>query len=493
MRSVFSGAALFGAARMAAAAAIAAFGLGAARPAGADTPLSAHDALARELLAALIEIDTTQDAGSTTQAAEMLAKRLRDAGFPAGDVQVLEEVPRKGNLIARLRGKDPKRKPLLLLAHLDVVAADPADWSVPPFTFLERDGHFWGRGTTDDKDECAIHVANLIRLRRENFVPERDIVVALTADEEGGPNNGVAWLLAKHRPLVDAALALNEGGGGALLQGRRLSNQVQASEKIYQDFSLEVTDPGGHSSMPGAQNAIYRLSDALLRVRNHVFPVRLNEVTRRFFARSADQQPPELAQAMRGLLRNPPDAAAVERLSAIPNYNARLRTTCTATRVDAGHAKNALPQRARANVNCRILPDESIDQIEAALRGAIADEQVTLQRVADAHSVASPPSPLTPGVLAAIEKTTEELWPDVPVIPTMSTGATDGLFLRKAGIPVYGVSGVFGDIEDVRAHGRDERVLVSAFFEGREFLYRLTKRLGQASDAELGIGRARRK
>jgi acetylornithine deacetylase/succinyl-diaminopimelate desuccinylase-like protein len=390
--------------------------------------------------------------------------------------------------VARLRGRDRTRKPLLLLAHLDVVAADPADWSVEPFHFLEKDGYFWGRGSTDDKDECAIHVTNLIRMKREGFVPERDIVVALTAAEEAGPHNGVAFLLEKHRALIDGALALNEGGGGSLQKGSRIANNVQASEKIYQSFELEVTDPGGHSSMPRDENAIYRLSEALLRVSRLEFPVNLNPVTRSFFERTARTQTPELAVAMRGILQPTPDPASLARLRAIPSYNARLRTTCVATELVAGHAENALPQRALATVNCRILPDESADGVESALRKQIADDKVVLRRLKDSHSIASPPSPLTPGVLGAIERTSQELWPGVPVIPTMSTGATDSLFLRNAGIPAYGVSGVFGDIDDVRAHGRDERLLASAFYEGLEFLYRLTKRLGAASDAELGGG-----
>jgi acetylornithine deacetylase/succinyl-diaminopimelate desuccinylase-like protein len=453
------------------------------RAAGVGEELTSHQSLARDLLRELIEIDTTHSTGDTTRAAKMLAGRLRAAGFAEEDALVLEEVPGKGNLVARLRGSKPELGPILLLAHLDVVEADPADWSVEPFRFLERDGYYWGRGTTDDKDECAIQVANLIRWKQQGFVPERDIVVALTADEEGGDHNGVVWLLAEHRDRIDAAFALNEGGGGAIRDGRRVRNSVQASEKIYQTFELEVTDPGGHSSLPRAENAIYRLARALLAVEAHSFPVRLNEVTRIFFERSAALQPPELAAAMRGVLSDPPDPDAVAVLSSMPVYNSRLRTTCVATQVEAGHAENALPQRAGATVNCRILPDGSRDVLETQLRAIIADPKVTLRRLRDAHSIPSPPSPLTPEVLGAIERTTDELWPGVPVIPTMSTGATDGLFLRNAGIPVYGVSGIFGDIDDIRAHGRDERILIRSFFEGQEFLYRLVGRLSAPSIA----------
>jgi acetylornithine deacetylase/succinyl-diaminopimelate desuccinylase-like protein len=455
-----------------------------ARPAGAQER-DEHQELAFGLFRELIEIDTTHSSGSTTEAAEFLAAALRSAGFPPEDVVVLEEVPQKGNLVARLPGSNPDLKPILLLAHLDVVEADRADWSVDPFTFLERGGYYYGRGTTDDKDEAAIYTANLIRMRREGFVPERTIVMALTADEEAGPHNGVVWLLAEHRDLIDAEFALNEGGGGALKDGRRVANSVQASEKIYQTFELEVTNPGGHSSLPKRENAIYRLVEALLRIREHAFPVRLNDVTRAFFERTAMSQPIEIAAAMRGILDDPPSPQSIAALEPLTIYSSRLRTTCVTTMVEAGHAENALPQRAIATVNCRILPDETQEATEATLRKVINDPQVKLTRLEDAHSIPSPPSPLTPEMLSAIESVTEEMWPGVPVVPSMSTGATDGLFLRAAGIPVYGVSGIFGDIDDVRAHGRDERILAQSFYEGQEFLYRLVKRLsGPAATAE---------
>jgi acetylornithine deacetylase/succinyl-diaminopimelate desuccinylase-like protein len=454
----------------------------------ADDALAPHQQLARDLFRMLIETDTTHSSGDTSVAARAIEKELRAAGFAADDVRVLEEVPKRGNLVARLRGSGTGGKPILLLAHLDVVEAERNDWSVDPFEFLERDGYYWGRGTTDDKDEVAIHVANLIRLKREGFVPSRDVIVALTADEEAGDNNGVVWLLAKHRPLIDAAFALNEGGGGVLKDGTRIANQVQASEKIYQSFELEVTDKGGHSSLPRPENAIYELSDALLRVRGHTFPMQLNEVTRSFFERSAASEEPEIARAMRGVVKSPPEPGSMEKLALLPPYNARLRTTCVATLLQAGHAENALPQRATATVNCRILPDGSADSVEAELRRVIANPRVAIKRLPDPHAIASPPSPLTQEVLGSIEKTTAELWPGVAVIPTMSTGATDGLFLRNAGIPVYGVSGIFEDVLDVRAHGKDERVLVRSFFEGQEFMYRLVKRLsgGQAQAAPQG-------
>lgn len=437
-----------------------------------------HQRMARDFLRELVEIDTTHSTGNTTRAAEAMAARLITAGFPEEDVRVLGPKPDKGNLVARLRGRDAGREPLLLLAHIDVVEADPADWNLDPFTFVEQDGYYYGRGTTDDKDEAAIHVANLIRLHGEGFRPDRDIIVALTADEEGGADNGVTWLLENHRELIDAEYALNEGGGGAMKDGERISNNVQASEKVYQSFTLEVTNPGGHSSLPVKENAIYRLADALLALREFDFPVALNDVTRVFFERSAALEEGELARAMRGVLQDPPDPGSVAFLSRTPFYNARLRTTCIATMLDGGHAENALPQRATATVNCRVLPGESIDTIEATLASVIGDDQVAISRVAPATP--SPRSPLTAEVLEPIERVTEEMWPGVPVIPTMSTGATDGLFLRNAGIPVYGVSGLFGEIGDNRAHGQDERILIRSFFEGQEFLYRLTRALSLA-------------
>ena len=453
---------------------------GTAEPAAVSAAgdLLPHQKLAEELLRELIEIDTTDSAGDNTAAAQAMAEHLLAAGFPAEDVQVLAPVERKGNLVARYRGRDSGRKPLLLLAHIDVVEADPADWTLPPFTFIEEDGYYYGRGTTDDKDEAAIYIANFIRMKEEGFQPDRDIIVALTADEEGGPHNGVQWLLDNHRELIDAEYALNEGGGGAMKDGQHIANGVQASEKVYQSFTLEVTNPGGHSSLPLKNNAIYHLADALVRIRNHDFPVSLNEVTQVFFERSANLADGELAAAMRGVMQSPPDPGAIAYFSDMPFYNSRLRTTCVATQLDAGHAENALPQRARATVNCRVLPGESIDAVHTTLETVIGNDQVSVTSVNPATP--SPPSPLTPEILAAIESTTEAMWPGVPVVPTMSTGATDGLFLRNAGIPVYGVSGLFGEIDDVRAHGQNERILIQSYFDGQEFLYQLTKTLSRA-------------
>lgn len=445
------------------------------------TALLPHQQMAKDFLRELIEIDTTHSSGNTTIAAEAMAAHLIAEGFPPEDVQVLGPSEKKGNLIARFRGRDVGRKPLLLMAHIDVVEADPADWTLDPFTFTEQDGYYYGRGTTDDKDEAAIHIANLIRLKREGFQPDRDIIVALTADEEGGTENGIIWLLENHPDLIDAEYAINEGGGGAMKNGVHVANGVQASEKIYQSFTLEVTNPGGHSSLPVKDNAIYRLADALIRIRAYDFPVALNEVTRIYFERSAELEESDLSVAMQGILNDPPDPAAAAFLSRTPFYNSRLRTTCVATLLDGGHAENALPQRAQATVNCRVLPGESVEVVQDTLRTVIGDDTVTITPVQEA--LISPPSPLTPELLSVIEGITEEMWPGVPVVPMMSTGATDGLFLRSAGTPVYGVSGLFSDIDDNRAHGQNERILIKSYFEGQEFLYRLTTQLSR-SDKE---------
>ncbi|MEZ5551940.1 MAG: M20/M25/M40 family metallo-hydrolase [Pseudomonadales bacterium] len=435
--------------------------------------LDAHQQLARDIYRQLIEINTTDLAGDNTAAARAMAQRLLAAGFASEDVQVVEPVPRKGNLVARLRSPAATAKPVLLLAHIDVVEADPADWSVDPFTFLEKDGYFYGRGTSDDKAMAAIWTANLIRMKREDYRPDRDIILALTADEEGGAHNGVVYLLAEHRDLVDAAFVLNEGGGGAIRNGVRVSNSVQAAEKVYQSYRLEVTNPGGHSSLPRADNAIVELAEALIRIAAFEFPVEFNEVSRAFFGQSAETLPVREAGLIRGLLQDPPDIEAVAYFSKIPAYNARMRTTCVATQFDAGHAENALPQRARATVNCRILPGVDPATVQATLVQVAGNPEIEFTPIAEARP--SPASPLTEEIMAPIQTLTEDMWPGVVVIPSMSTGATDGLYFRNAGIPVYGVSGLFGDIDDVRAHGRDERMAVTSFYEGLAFLDRLVR------------------
>ena len=448
-------------------------------PAGTFSP-EEYRALARQVLTELVAINTTDsERGDNTAAARLLERYLLEAGFPPEDVHVLvpTDAPTKGNLVVRYRGRATGRRPLLLLAHIDVVEALREDWSpdLDPFRVTERDGWLYGRGVVDDKDEAAIYVANLIRMHREGFRPDRDIIVALTADEEGGPRNGVQFLLDEHPELIAAEYALNEGGGGMERDGRKLSNNVQAAEKMFLSFYFTARNPGGHSSLPVRKNAIYDLSRALLAVQEHEFPVLLNEVTEAFFTGSADIVGGELGEAMRRIVADPTDARAAAVLSQEPGYNARLRTTCVATLLEGGHAQNALPQLARANVNCRIFPGHAPEDVRTRLEDLAApfDVEVTPR----GEATPSPPSPLTPEVLEPIERITQEMWPGVRVLPVMSTGATDGLYLRRAGIPVYGVSGLFGDMDDNRAHGQDERIRIEHFYEGQEFLYRLVKAL----------------
>ena len=439
--------------------------------------LNPHDRLARHIFRELVEINTTDSVGDNTKAAEAMAARLKAAGFPDADVRVLGPHPRKGNLVARLRGPG-KGKPILLLAHLDVVEARKEDWSpdLDPFRFVERDGFFYGRGTTDDKAMAAIWIANLIRYKQEGLVPDRDLIVALTSDEEGGDHNGVDWLLQNHRALIEADYCLNEGGGGDLRNGRRLANNVQAAEKVYLSFRLEVTNPGGHSSLPVKDNAIFHLAAGLARLAEYDFPVKLGEVTRGYFARLAATETGETAADMKAVAQPTPDPAAVTRLSGSSAwFNALMRTTCVATRLEGGHADNALPQMARATVNCRMLPGADPKEVEQTLVRVLGNDKIKVRPTGRPRP--SAPSPLRPDVMGPIERVTNEMWPGVPVIPTMSTGATDGLYLRNAGIPVYGVDGIFTDVDDVRAHGRDERLGVKEFYEGREFLYRLVKTL----------------
>lgn len=447
--------------------------------ASAQAQQTKWDSVARSLFKELVEINTTESSGSTLAAASAMAVRLKAVGFPDSDVVVLENAPKKGNLIARLRGRNTGKKPILLLSHIDVVEAKAEDWTLPPFQFIEREGTFFGRGVADDKDEGAIHLAVIMRMREERFVPDRDIIVALTADEEGGGANGVSWLLQNHRPLIDAEYAFNEGGGGRVRGSEvrdtiRISHDVQASEKKFLNFRFEVTNPGGHSSVPRTDNAITQLAVALTKINPTIMPVHLNEVTRAYFTRLAgvvESESPQLAAAMRAIVANPNAAAAAATLSADPRFNSQLRTSCVSTMLEGGHATNALPQRARANVNCRILPDETPEQVRAVLERVVGDTGVKITFQGSATN--SPPSPLTPALMSEIERVTKEMWPGVPVIPTMSTGATDGLRLRNVGIPVYGVSGLF--YSETFAHGMNERIPVRAFYQGLEFMYRLVK------------------
>ena len=433
-------------------------------------------ALAREILEELVEIPTTAAEG-TARAAEALAARLRTAGFSDADVRVLGPDARTMNLVARLRGRNQQAKGVLLMAHLDVVPARREDWSVDPWTLLERDGWFYGRGVGDNKAGAAMLVANLIRLKRQGWQPSRDVIVLLTGDEETS-QNGIKWMLAEHRALVDAELAFNTDGGGiSLRNGRPMYFNLQASEKVYADYQLEVTDRGGHSSLVRPDNPIYTLSAALSRIGDHRFPLHVTDDTRLFLERYARYETGQTAADMKAVAGERPDQAAADRLSLSPFYNAKLRTTCVATRVDAGHANNALPQHARAVINCRILPGLPVGDVEAVLR-KLTGEKVTLTVIEP--PVPSPPSPMPASLLNKLEQLAARQWPNVPMIPTMLAGATDGMYTRSAGIPTYGVSGLDHDPDDVRAHGRDERIPVESFRKATEFWMELVRSFGDA-------------
>jgi acetylornithine deacetylase/succinyl-diaminopimelate desuccinylase-like protein len=391
---------------------------------------------------------------------------------------VLGAADHKMNVVARYRGTG-RGKPLLLLAHLDVVEAKRSDWSLDPFQLTEKDGFFYGRGTIDDKAQAAIWTANLIRYKREGFKPDRDLILALTADEEGGgPYNGAAWLVKNHRDLIDADFCLNEGGWGDMVNGKRIANNVQVSEKYVANYRLEVKNKGGHSSLPVPDNAIYHLAEALVRISKYKFPAKTNEVTRAYFEQMAKVSPASTAAQMKSAVQG--STQALEQLAASATaMNATLRTTCVATMLDGGHALNALPQTAGANVNCRVLPDTKPEEVTATLKQVIANDQVSIKPVAGIE--AGPPSPLRPDLLKTASRITDTMWPGTLTVPMMVMGATDGLYLRRAGIPTYGIQGIFIERDDFRAHGQDERLTVTAFYEGEAFLYELVKSLAQVS------------
>lgn len=395
-------------------------------------PPGTYQQLARGIYKEMVESKSGFETGSTTPIAESVAALLKREGFPTTDIFVGGAIPRKANLVVRFRGTGA-RKPILLLAHIDVVEAKHEDWSIDPFTFLEEGGYFYGRGTLDDKAQASIWVANLIRYKREGFRPNRDIIVALTADEEGGgPYNGVEWLLKNHRELIDADFALNEGGGGVLVDGKRLSNDVSLSEKIYSDFTLEVRNKGGHSALPVPDNAIYHLARALARLGDFNFPFKLSDVTRAYFEQSAKLESGQLAADLAAVAVGSEDAM-LRVAAASPNFAAMMRTTCVATMLDGGHAVNALPQRAAANVNCRILPEDSIENVFATLKNVVAGEQVEVRIKTDAGK--SPASPMRPDLMGAFKRVTDSMWPGVVTLPRMLVGASDALYLRGDGIP----------------------------------------------------------
>lgn len=454
-----------------------------AQPSGAPvyTPgaLTAAQKVAHDIYKELIEINTSVTTGNITDGAVAMAKYFRAAGIPESDIFVGGPTPERHNVVARLRGKNPAgRKPLLLLAHLDVVEALPADWSPEfhPFKFTEKDGYYYARGSSDDKAMASIFVANILRMKTEGFVPDRDIIVALTSDEESGAFNGVDWLVKNHRDKIDAGMVINEGGGGVSRDGKPLFNSIQLAQKITTNFTLQVTNRGGHSSVPRADNAITALADALGKVGRYEFPVQISDVTRAFFTETAALETPDMARAMRALVANPADKAAVAMVAGNEKYSSMLRTTCVATMLSGGHASNALPQLAEANVNCRLFPTETAPQVQAALQKVIGDTSVHV--LIKSQRPSSPASTMTPEIAEPVRRITTELFGNIPVIPTMSTGANDSRFFLALGIPAYGVSGLFSDpTVDARAHGRDERMRVQSYYEGHEFLYRLTKAL----------------
>ena len=443
-------------------------------------PPAADLQLGRAILKELVEINTTHDHGST-EAANAIAKRLLAAGFPAADVTVLAPPghPTKGNVVVRYRGTG-HGTPVLLLGHLDVVEAKPEDWSFDPFKLIEQDGFYYGRGSIDMKDGDAAMLESLIRLKRESFVPARDLIAAFTADEEaGGDSNGPAFLLKDHRALIDAGVALNfDGGGGATTDGKRVLFEIGTSEKTYVTYTLETTSPGGHGSLPGPDNAIYRLADALGRLEAYKFPVMITGTTRASFSQFAVLELGPDSADMRSVAQPAPDLAAADRLSRNTYYNAQLRTTCVATLISGGHAENALPQRAKSTIQCRMMPGDTAAHVESQLVTTLNDPRITV--TLDAEPIVSPESPLTAAMLAKFAPVVHSMWPGVPIVPTMATGFSDDRRTRNAGIVSYDVSGVWSERDENRAHGRDERVGKQSFDESLEYTFRLLKAMGRA-------------
>jgi acetylornithine deacetylase/succinyl-diaminopimelate desuccinylase-like protein len=453
------------------------------------TASSADRAEAREIFKQLIEINTTDTPkGSVTAGSVAMQKRFLDAGFSPEDVQLLGPDPNKQNLVVRMRASHATtQKPVLFLCHMDVVEALPSDWHTNPFEFVEKDGFFYGRGTQDMKESDAAMVATFLRLHREGYKPKRDLILALTADEEGGKFNGAAWLVQQHRELVDVAYVINlDAGGVELDNSRTVVADVEATEKVYADYQVTATNAGGHSSRPRPDNAIYELTTALNKVAAYSFPFELNEVTRTYFKNLAGQETGQTAQDINAILATPPDSAAAARLSAEPSFNSNFRTTCVATRLQAGHANNALAQTAQANVNCRIFPGHSPEEIRQQLISVIGDGKLSVKYVSDAGVVSDiaperkaivPPAPLKE-VFDPLTRITQSIWPGVPVTPVMENGASDSIYFAQAGIPSYGYSAIALERDDDRAHGQDERVPVDSYWKSLDFLYSFTKALG---------------
>jgi acetylornithine deacetylase/succinyl-diaminopimelate desuccinylase-like protein len=437
----------------------------------------------------LIEINTADTPqGNVTTATAAMQKRFLDAGFPADDVHLLGPDPRKQNLVVRYRAAGtPSEKPALFLCHVDVVQALRSDWSTDPFQFIEKDGYYYGRGTQDMKESDAALVATFLRLHREGYKPKRDLILALTADEEGGRFNGAAWLVENHRDLVDAAYVINPDSGGVELDhGRAVVAAVEATEKVYSDFQVTAANRGGHSSLPRPDNAIYELTTALNKLAGYTFPFELNEVTRTYFKSLAEKETGQTAEDMLAILATPPDKSAAARLSEEPTFNANFRTTCVATRLSAGHANNALPQTAQANVNCRIFPGHSPEEIRKTLIEIFADPKLSVKYVSDA-GVASDtapdrrainPPPPNPQVFQPLTRITNDIWPGTPVTPVMENGASDSIYFAQAGIPSYGYSAIALERDDVRAHGKDERLPVDSYWKSLDFFYSFARALG---------------
>jgi len=432
----------------------------------------------RDLYKELVETNTTLSAGSCTLAAERMAARLKAAGYSDDDMHLFAtpEHPKEGGLVAVFHGTGSKKKPILLLAHIDVVEANRADWTRDPFTLIEEDGYFYARGSQDDKAMAAIFTDLLIRFKQEGYRPKRDIKLALTCGEEtSGAFNGAEWLSQNHKDWIDAAYAINEGGSGELDEnGQKVTFGIQAAEKVFQNYQIETTNPGGHSSQPVPDNAIYDMARDLTKLSALEFPVQFNDTTRAYFTRMADIKGGETGAAMKALISNPTDAAANAIVSADKKWHSMLRTTCVATMISGGHATNALPQRTTTNINCRILPGTSIESVRATLDSAISDP-VNHVTIVPPLSPATPTPSLNPEIMAAIEKVSGKINPGVPILPAMSTGATDGIYTTAAGIPTYGISGIFIDKDGSHAHGLNERIRVSSLMEGRRFQYQFIK------------------
>ena len=432
----------------------------------------------RDTYRELVETNTTLSAGDCTLAAQRMAARLRTAGYPESDLRIFapDGHPQEGGLLAVLHGSDPKAKAILMLAHVDVVEAKREDWTRDPFTLKEEDGYFYGRGTSDMKAQAAIWVDNLVRFREQGFKPKRTIKLALTCGEEtNNALNGAGWLVANAREAIDAEFALTEGVDGDLdAQGHRVALEILAAEKVSQNFNFEVTNAGGHSSRPVPDNAIYHLVRAIDRVSRFEFPVQFDAANRGYFLGMSKIYGGETGAAMAAIVADPGDAAALAVLDRNPNWHAMLRTTCVATMLSAGHATNALPQRARANINCRIFPGVAVEDIRARLASLAADPAVVVT-AAERRGPVAAPAPLTPHILGPVAAVAHELWPGVPVVPALEPGASDAQFLNPAGIPTYGVTGLFTDPDGGHQHGLNERVRVQSVIEGRTFLYRLVK------------------